>query len=78
MTDLDEMWALLEAHQSFADAGGYGKAWKIMCEQRTPDAAWDAAWAAYAAEAAADAAYAVEAAAAAADAAAVEYIKRYE
>jgi hypothetical protein len=39
MTTLNEMWARLEQHQRFADQRGYGAAWKIMYEQRTPDAA---------------------------------------
>jgi len=43
MTDLDEMWAALEAHQPIADARGYGLEWREMCEQRTPEAA-RAAW----------------------------------
>ncbi len=58
---LDEMWARLEAHQPFADQGGYGPAWKRMCDDRTEDVAdatgnllWrerkqSAAWAAWSA-----------------------------
>jgi len=60
MTDLDEMWAALEAHQPIADARGYGLEWREMCRERTPEsataagaaagdtdwAAWAAAWAA--------------------------------
>jgi len=50
MTDLNEMWTRLGEHQPIADARGYGEAWKIMCEQRTPEAAEAAAQAACAAK----------------------------
>jgi hypothetical protein len=75
VTDLAEMWAHLEAHQSFADERGYGLEWKRMCAKRTPRAAkWvaevlaatdaaDAAWAARAAAAAVDASWDAAAAA---------------
>lgn len=46
MTDLDEMWARLGEHQSFADERGYGREWRKMCEQRTKIAAADAEMAA--------------------------------
>jgi hypothetical protein len=62
---LAEMWARLEEHQPRADQRGYGDAWRVMCEQRTPAAAWEAEVAAWAA------ADGVEAAAKAADAARV-------
>jgi hypothetical protein len=52
MSSLDEMWKRLGEHQSRADERGYGYAWRKMCAERTPDAASDAAWAAYAADAA--------------------------
>jgi hypothetical protein len=67
VTDLAEMWAHLEAHQSFADERGYGLEWKRMCEQRTEEAAYAAEEAAYAAE---------EAAAKAADAADAAWLAR--
>jgi len=38
MSNLAEMWSRLEAHQSFADERGYGKEWRLMCEQRTEEA----------------------------------------
>jgi len=56
----DWMWGtVLPYLQPVADAGGYGKEWRAMCEQRTPaaalaarEAAREAAWAAdWAAEA---------------------------
>ncbi len=52
MSDFAEMWARLEQHQSFADERGYGKKWKRMCEERTPESARAAAWAARAARSA--------------------------
>ena len=76
MTDLTKMWDALARYQPFADADGHGETWRMMCEQRTADAAAVAA-AAYAAKAgaaaaksaAAKAAWAAWAAEAAADAA---------
>jgi hypothetical protein len=44
VTDLDEMWARLERHQPFADERGHGDAWRKMCEERTPEAAKNAAF----------------------------------
>jgi hypothetical protein len=38
------MWAALEAYQPKADADGHGDSWRVMCRERTEDAAW---WAAY-------------------------------
>ena len=38
-TKLDEMWAALEAHEP---KRGYVKAWRVMCKERTDDAAWAA------------------------------------
>jgi len=49
MNTFDEMWKRLKAHQPRADKRGYGKEWKRMCTERTPqaaEAASDAAWAA--------------------------------
>jgi len=44
MTDkLDEMWAALEAYQSQADEDGHGDSWRVMCRDRTEEAA-RAAW----------------------------------
>jgi hypothetical protein len=37
------MWKWLGEHQSVADQRGYGAAWKIMCEERTAEAAKNAA-----------------------------------
>jgi hypothetical protein len=72
MDKLEEMWAALTAYQPQADAAGHGPSWARMCEEKTADAAADAADAANAAaDAAADAANAANAAYyAAADAAA--------
>ncbi len=53
MSDLDEMWKRLEQHQSRADQRGYGLEWRVMCEQRTEEAAESAAKAAWAARTAA-------------------------
>ena len=51
MTDkLTEMWAAFEAYQPTADKNGHGISWRVMCRERTRDAAdaaraaaWDAA-----------------------------------
>jgi hypothetical protein len=61
---LDEMWAALEAHKP---KRGYAKAWRVMCSERTRDAA-EAKWAEARALAAEAAARAAEAAARAAEA----------
>lgn len=34
-----EMWAALEAYQPTADLDGHGKSWRVMCEERTREAA---------------------------------------
>jgi hypothetical protein len=39
MTDLNEMWARIEAHQSHADRRGFGAEWRRMCQERTSIAA---------------------------------------
>jgi hypothetical protein len=72
MDKVEEMWAALAAYQPQAVAAGHGPSWARMCEEKTADAAADAADAANAAaDAAADAANAANAAYyAAADAAA--------
>ena len=70
---LDWMWGtVLPQLQGVADKGGYGEAWREMCEQRTVAAACAAADAAYAAYAAYANAYAANAAANAAYAAAAD------
>jgi hypothetical protein len=38
-TKLDEMWAALKAHKP---APEYAEAWRVMCRERTTEAAWDA------------------------------------
>ena len=43
MSDLNKMWAALEAYQPYADAAGHGRSWKRMTTERT-EAAADAAW----------------------------------
>lgn len=43
MTDLNEMWAALEAYQPYAEKRGFGEAWKRMTTERTMDAAYAAA-----------------------------------
>ena len=48
------MWERLVQYQPFADAHGFGSEWARMCEERTQDTVWEAA---YAAEQAADAAW---------------------
>ncbi len=48
MTDLNEMWAALEAHKPKPK---YAKAWRRMCRKRNAYAAWDAWEAAAAAKA---------------------------
>ena len=54
MTDkLDEMWAAFEAYQP---APEYADAWRVMCKERTEDAAVAAYYAAPAGSAAAEAA----------------------
>lgn len=51
MTDMDDMWKALATHQPLADAYGYGKKWKRMCNEKTSiathlaaSAAGDTAW----------------------------------
>ena len=61
MTDLNEMWSRLEAHQPFADARGYGDAWAKLCRERTPELVEMAAAAWAAAACAAEAVYAAAA-----------------
>jgi hypothetical protein len=61
MTDLNKMWTALEKYQPFADQDGHGESWRVMCSERTIDAA-AAAWA----EAGANAEWAVAAYAASA------------
>ena len=34
-----EMWAALEAYQPTADEDGHGESWRVMCRERTRDAA---------------------------------------
>ena len=34
-----EMWATFEAYQPTADADGHGESWRVMCKERTRDAA---------------------------------------
>lgn len=75
MSDLNEMWAALEAYQPIADQKGHGESWKRMTTERTGSAArtaakaaaWDARGAALAASnaawSAADAADSVQMAA---------------
>jgi hypothetical protein len=68
MATIDQMWERLAQHQPFADERGYGEAWRMMCDERTEDAAGEAAYAAW--DAAGEAAYAAwDAAWAAAEAA---------
>lgn len=88
MTTLNEMWTRLEQHQPLADQRGYGAEWKIMCKQRTPEAAEaaraasDGSWAADAADAASEAAWWAAARDAASEAAwvaeAIEHINKAE
>jgi len=52
--DIEKMWERLAQHQSFADANGFGSEWARMCEERTEDTVWEAA---YAAEQAAEVAW---------------------
>ena len=52
---LAEMWAVLEAYQPTADADEHGKSWRVMCRERTNDAAWMAHLAAPEGSAAAEA-----------------------
>ena len=40
---LDEMWAAFEAYKPKADADGHGESWRVMCRERTQEAA-EAAW----------------------------------
>jgi Ni,Fe-hydrogenase I small subunit len=42
----EEMWDRIEQHQKYADERGYGDAWRVMCKERTEDAARRAARAA--------------------------------
>lgn len=46
MTDANEMWAVLEQYQPYADKAGYGESWKRMTIERTSEAAHQAATAA--------------------------------
>jgi hypothetical protein len=39
VTTIDEMWAALEVHKP---APEYADAWRVMCKERTEDAAWAA------------------------------------
>jgi len=39
MTDLTEMWKKLNEYQSYADTDGHGDSWRMMCEERTSEAA---------------------------------------
>lgn len=39
---LDQMWARLESHQSYANQRDYGPEWAQMCAERTEQAAWAA------------------------------------
>jgi hypothetical protein len=69
---LDWVWTAVLPHlQPIADKDGFGEQWRLMCKERTPDAAAAASdAAARAADAAANDARAADAAAAASDAAA--------
>jgi hypothetical protein len=40
---LAEMWRELEAYQPHADADGHGESWRVMCKERTREAARAAA-----------------------------------
>ena len=53
---IEQMWEKFAEHQPFADERGYGEAWRRMCDERTEDAAGEAADAAWDAAEAADAA----------------------
>ena len=50
MNKLDEMWAALATYQPQADAEGHGKTWATMCQEKTSDAAYAAAYAAMSAD----------------------------
>lgn len=39
---LAEMWRELSEYQTQADKDGHGESWRIMCEERTEEAAWSA------------------------------------
>ena len=67
MTDLNEIWARIEAHQPSADRRGFGLEWRVMCEERTNIAAEAAVRAAVKAARYAKTFAAVKAALAAAD-----------
>ena len=43
MTDLNKMWEALARYQSYADKDGHGDSWRVMCSERTREAAWAAA-----------------------------------
>ena len=43
---LAEMWAALTEYQPQADRDGHGESWRVMCEQRTVEAASASSWAA--------------------------------
>ena len=51
MTDLNEMWAALEAYQPRADKYGHGESWRRMTTDRTISAADSARESAYASDA---------------------------
>ena len=55
---IDEMWRAFEAYQPTADADGHGESWRVMCKERTEDAAREAYYAAPTGSAAAEAALA--------------------
>jgi hypothetical protein len=59
MTNLTQMWAALARYQPYADKDGHGESWRVMCSERTTEAAAAAAVeaAAWAAKAGADVAY---------------------
>jgi hypothetical protein len=40
------MWETLEKYQPYADADGHGDSWRVMCSERTQEAAWTASVAA--------------------------------
>jgi hypothetical protein len=39
----EEMWYRIERHQKYADERGYGDEWRVMCKERTEQAARRAA-----------------------------------
>jgi hypothetical protein len=40
------MWEALSRYQPYADQDGHGESWRVMCEERTQEAAWTASVAA--------------------------------